>query len=58
MAPLDSELQSWEVKYGVTRPMNFTEKSIKQDATTLGARFSTRFSGCPHYKIVTKGTSM
>jgi hypothetical protein len=35
--------------------MNFTEKSIKQDAITLGARFNTRFSGCPHYKIAAEG---
>lgn len=35
--------------------MNFTEKSIKQDAITLGARFNTRFSGCPHYRIAAKG---
>lgn len=36
--------------------MNFTEKSIKQDAITLGARFNTRFSGCPHYRIAAEGT--
>lgn len=35
--------------------MNFTEISIKQDAITLGARFNTRFSGCPHCKIAAEG---